>query len=563
MDETIGSRGGHNDRRRSLIITKNQKKKLRQYQKERELRELEKEVKKKQIYTLIKALPIAIGGETVRTIHDTATGTKRIDKEEEYSKWRIKEYDADFTTRARGEEANKTRKIVVTKDGQKIIVRVPIEETEIVNEPTKKDPFVVTEENKKQVEVKKTDRFQIVDSPKKEVTENKKGIADSQVKEIIKDKENIIENSIDNHHTSSINDLFEDLSPLGRDRLEKLKSRKIIDEYEKQLKDIRYELKELIFDYNVLVGEQEDAITSKELENILDRLNALIMKIEKLKDKIQVDNLDKYDDNYIYTLIEDYISEFKDGNAVEEIKDSPLYVLISKKLDELDTKKDELEDKVTTKKELLEIQEEDFQKLKEKYYNVDKLNKDLEEFQKEQEILLKEVREKVKNAVTVSERVEVQFQAMNRQSRRLLRMMMASMFFPGPRAARRAAASTASYLYFMRNILNPPTTTKKYKVITVQDYSSDIEYSINSIRDAIDLLSKTGKQVDKMISQIKEDFKDYLGVLRECDELLSNLEKIKSEIKEKEYEMEKIKSQQEKELEKNNAKVLTRGEYPM
>ena len=66
-----------------------------------------------------------------------------------------------------------------------------------------------------------------------------------------------------------------------------------------------------------------------------------------------------------------------------------------------------------------------------------------------------------------------------------------------------------------------------------------------------------------MISKIKEEFKDYIGVIKECDELLSNLEKTRSNLHEKEYELEKIKSKQEKELERNNAKVLTRGTYSM
>ena len=34
-------------------------------------------------------------------------------------------------------------------------------------------------------------------------------------------------------------------------------------------------------------------------------------------------------------------------------------------------------------------------------------------------------------------------------------------------------------------------------------------------------------------------------------------------VEEKEYEMQKIKEEQEKVLEENNSKVLKRGEYPM
>ena len=51
MNETIGSKGGHNDRRRSLIISRKKKEKLKE---EQEIKELEKSVKKNRKYVLIK-----------------------------------------------------------------------------------------------------------------------------------------------------------------------------------------------------------------------------------------------------------------------------------------------------------------------------------------------------------------------------------------------------------------------------------------------------------------------------------------------------------------------------
>ena len=44
-------------------------------------------------------------------------------------------------------------------------------------------------------------------------------------------------------------------------------------------------------------------------------------------------------------------------------------------------------------------------------------------------------------------------------------------------------------------------------------------------------------------------------MIPECRKLLADLEKIKDEISEKEYELQKIKDEQEKNLEKNDAKV--------
>ena len=57
MNETIGSKGGHNDSRRSLIISKKNKEKLKE---EQEIKELEKSVKKARKYVLIKTAPLIL-----------------------------------------------------------------------------------------------------------------------------------------------------------------------------------------------------------------------------------------------------------------------------------------------------------------------------------------------------------------------------------------------------------------------------------------------------------------------------------------------------------------------
>ena len=71
MDETIGSRGGRNDRRRTLIITNNQKKKIKErYQKKKDerIKKLEKEVKNIQLASLFVAVPISITGNVFETL---------------------------------------------------------------------------------------------------------------------------------------------------------------------------------------------------------------------------------------------------------------------------------------------------------------------------------------------------------------------------------------------------------------------------------------------------------------------------------------------------------------
>ena len=568
MNETIGVKGGKNDRRRTIKIKEAKKKKIEEIEKDKELIELEKEVKKQQAFTLIKSLPIAVVGGTFKVLYDTATGKVPIDKEEYNSKWRIKEYDSDHTTLQHGEKP-KEKKVIVTPEGQKVVVYVDTDDEKNIIEdilflPTPdvvKGDTIKDDEDKKNIEIlednKNKKKIKTTSNIVKQNVEEKKEYQD----------EKVFEN--DNYSFAGVGDFsyndldFDSLSNTSKETLNKLKAKKILDVYEKQLKDVRYELRQLVFDYNALVDAEDEVVLSSDAQIILDRLSDIISKIDTLKNKIKIDNIERYDDNYIYSLIEGYLSEFKDQKLVSELKDSPLYILISQKLDEIDNKKSDLNKRVDEKKDLLEEKEEKFDELKKKYSNLDRFNKELIDFQEEQEALLKELQEKVRNAESVEEKIRYEIEALNRQSRRTLRLLTLQMMFPGPRIARGLAATAASYLYFMNNIVKPKTVAKKYRVVKVIDYSSEIKNGISLIDDAMNTLGKTTSQIDKMIATIKDEYSDYFGVIPECDELLYNLNKIKMDMEEKEYEMEKVKEQQELLLEKNNAKVLKRGEYTM
>lgn len=535
MDETIGVKGGRQDRKRMVAISEKRKKKLEQ--ESEEIKELEKKIKKQQVYTFIKALPIAIGGEIVKTIYEAAVGKKKKDKEEENSKWRIKEYDADISPKtpqeSRLEELKKQKKkTIVTQTGEIITIYIKSpEEKKHIEEQHKKNQSS-KEKNKEEQEPPKKFIFRGIDVTEKE--EQKKP----------DQKENEISNDY-------------------QEKIGKIKSRKIVEEYEKKLKEIRYDLRQTIYEYNVLVDQEEAIVVKKDVEIILEELSDLIEKVEDLKSRLEIENLDKYDENYIMYLIEGYFEDFKNKKVISEIKESPIYIIISEKLEELDKKKDNLKGRLEEKKEELSEKDEAFEDLKNKYYSINQLNEELIEFQKKQEVIQKQIEEKVANATTITEKVEYRFRGINEESRELLKLMSFQMFLPGPGFARGLIASAAAHMFFVNNILNPNMDSKTYKVITVKDYSDEIKNSINQIDNTISSLANTSSQIDRIISQLKNEYADYFGVVKECDEMLSNLQKIKRNLKEKEFEMQKIKEKQQKELEKNNAKVLTRGKYPV
>ena len=157
MNETIGAKGGVNDRRRQMRISREQKKKLEDFEEQREIAELEQKVRKKQFYTLIKTLPIVVGGGLVQTLYDTATGRKH-DTEEENSKWRIKEYDGDVThmTPEEFREKQKRKRVITTPTGEKIIVYVSDDIEDLKELPEVKEDIEILSLPEEKKEVPKT-----------------------------------------------------------------------------------------------------------------------------------------------------------------------------------------------------------------------------------------------------------------------------------------------------------------------------------------------------------------------------------------------------------------------
>ena len=272
---------------------------------------------------------------------------------------------------------------------------------------------------------------------------------------------------------------------------------------------------------------------------------------------MKIDIKDLETEAYLTDIVDQYMDEFKNKNIVSEIKDSDLYIMIAEKLEEVTEKTGTLTNKVEDTKEKLELDEAQFDKLKESYYNFENFNNQLIAFQSEQDFLLKDLEKKVSESTSITEQVQYRVQLMNRQNRRLLQMIALPMLIPGNRSARAVASATAAYLYFMRNLLNPRLRQQRYRIISVIDYSSEIEKNISKIEDAAISISKTSNKLEEMIRKIEVDFKDYMDTIPECRELLSNLNKLLSDLKEKEEELQKTKQEQEKLLETNNQKVKT------
>ncbi len=527
MNEDIGARGGKNDRRRVIKIKNNKLKELQ------EIEELEREVKKKQISNLIKLIPLTIIGQTLK-IFDIKKEEKKQEEKETVDNKEI----------TKKEEPN-----VIIK-GKIIVYKNP---KQVKEKPISKEPNIIED-------IPIIEKEKVIEETKKEVAEKEPVKTTPLVLPIISQK---VEEKQEEATVIPKEIVNKEEVTTSNEVLDRIKSKEIVDVYYKELRDIRSDLKNLIFDYNILADQSNDLYTSKEAEKLLDSLNYLIKKIEELKRKLQVENLDKYDENYIYTLIEKYVEEFNNKKVIKEIKDSDLFIDISSKIDELASKKDKLKNKVSKRKDTLKGKEDKFNEIKEKYYSMDYFNDQMYALQKEQEALLKRVQEKVATATTIEEKVRTKVEYFDNNARNLLKLFALEMLIPGARGAKRVVTASALYLYYMDRMMHPKVTTEKYKEIRVVDYSYTIEKSIDELEKIDDSIIRTTKEIDKIINSFKKDYSEFMDVIPEYNDFLYKLNKVKENLQEKEKEISSIKEGQEKQLEINKVNVKKRGIYDM
>lgn len=507
MNETIGQKGGHNDLKRRMIITKKQLAKLKAYQEEKELKELEDKVKKQQALTFLKIAPIIITGTVLKTL----------------SGYEHKEATSPLILPTSSTE-NYKKQSFLTPDKNNNIIEVEIK---------------TSEHTKERVNVNSTNIENLVTKhqPKKRKTTPVEVIEIDQTKIPVKEttKEDVLD-------------------------LDKLKNKEIVSQYEEKLKEARSNLKDLIYEYNIIEKSFQNTKSTKELEELLNRLNELIKKLDELKSKLSLDINDKYDLNYIKELATIYIDSFNNKEIIDEIKDSKLYISISEKVSELKKEESLLTLRLEEKKDALQVSESDIDDLKDKYDNYRNFNDELARFREKQELLVRKALEDVQNCVTTQQRAAVTTRALNNQARNLRRNLRRQLLRPGARGARRMNALAMAYIRAMQRMMRPQTVVEEYQTVEIADYSKDIEYSITELEKSLSSLKSTTLEIKDTIKMIETDYKDFLDN-KEVQELLANLEEVYASVKEKEEDLIRIKEEQEKNLALQKSAYVKRREY--
>ena len=570
FDESRGQKGGINDRRRVIKLRKKEIERLKELNEEESLK---KELKERETKELLSIIPIVI----IKILIDNTRSKKivNIDRKKDIKEKEKKEETITQLEEKPEEKKEESKKELSeqlkpeTNEGFVKVDRIEEEKNESpiieniilpgilllqdkpkiikVNKVKDIDEKDLKEDTSKEEE-KQLDEQEEIKSDDKEKSEEAK----EEVKEETR-QEKKEEKSEKKEESQSSEEKQTEIDK----KIERLQSNKIVEKYEDKLMAIRHDLRNIIFEYNMIVDRNNKLQTKEEAEKLLDSLNKLIKKIDELKKKLDIPDSDKYDETYLYAIAEEYMKEFSNNKPIKEIKSSPLYISISEKVKELDKAKNKLKKTIDDNKKSLGIKEAQVEKLKSNYDKMSDFDKKMDSFTTQAEKELKEVEDKVKNSVDIKREMEYRVVEANRMSRLLVGLMAVEAMLPTNRSTKRAALIATAGAYVLNRLLNRRRVQVRENVkVTVKDYSERIEKDLDKIEDVQKNLSKNCKELDKIISLLENDYKKVVSANSEYKELLINLKIIKSNLQEKEYDLKRINDDTKKSLDENNHKVM-------
>ena len=356
MDESIGAKGGKNDRRRTFILTRNQKKKLEEIEKVQKKSRKQKSIKRIDLETFIKIIPILLVANTLEVITPSKKKEKNVQtdqKHEKEEKQLLENKNKDLlveieTLKLEKEEEKKFQKESYDAQESKPSfdsIKLPIDASKKDEVQEQQDEILLLEDIEDTFSQSKSSNLSFEEKHDDTVFDTKEKDIQKQSSVLQRDYSSF--NLDIGHEHKAINiqaneglkkekqsyTLKRRTPPLLNasaiftgsflfhshqekkerkehflsDHLSRLTNIKLIEAYENELRSIRYDLKKLIYEYNTLVDEEDATYTSENMKELIHKLNSVILKIEELKRKLDLDNISRYDDDYLRNIVNEYM----------------------------------------------------------------------------------------------------------------------------------------------------------------------------------------------------------------------------------------------------------------
>ncbi len=344
----------------------------------------------------------------------------------------------------------------------------------------------------------------------------------------------------------------------------------ILLEFERMLREDYYEIKDLEYQLQVLTSAEEDVVLQDEIEDLKKQLEEILEKFEILKDKYEelknssdFSNLILLDNNYLQNLVTDYKKSAQDSidmdNLIKRVQEAEDYISVIEKIIYIEDEKDYLEDKIDDKKEEFEDRDKTFEELEQQYEDIEKINDEIEKYSINLDGILKDITKKVDNMGEIHNKIETHLQLVPDINRiaRVVADFTASTIIPRTRRGNIArAALIVDGIRNLRNAFSIERRTEERQVAQYVNYAKEIGKNIDTINDFKYNIDDATKNITDIRDTLKDELKDYINLVPEFKELMDNLDKIEKSLEEQKYYISRYGYEMQRELERNNAKVL-------
>lgn len=488
MDNNRGIKSLQRDRKRIIILTKKQKKKLEEINEknDEELKKLEKKVRQLQIITFIKTVPLIIVGaifkSTANTIDNLITPKKKDLTATDNNK------DIEDKEVIEEKIANNEKNSNITYNNTNDFYTIP-------------DPTYYKEKENEKLEDKELENVK----DKKLIKHYEEKLKEKRVEikllaasiplsvgtDIYYEKADEIYKKI-NIVLSKLNDLEQKIKVDGN-LYDDNYINYLVDSYTKEFDDGR-----LVAEIKNSELYRDISIKIEQLEEEKAKIKRLVSEKQKDLDSEEIINNETETTSYNINTTSKYPEEEK---------------IIEEAPEETDN------------------------------FSFDDEKKEYDKFLDQQEhIKIEEEREEAK-ARSEIENYKLRIAAIKKQCESLKRMITKrSLVKPTVRNAKLITVTVLASIYNMRNILRNKKFRRRRKRLTRIEYTKAIENDPNEISNVSILINKSYQQIDALISEIKTKFSSFNAI--EYQSLISDLEEIKRILEEREYEIERVRKRQ-------------------
>ena len=488
MDNNRGIKSLQRDRKRIIILTKKQKKKLEEINEknDEELKKLEKKVRQLQIINFIKTVPLIIVGaifkSTANTIDNLITPTNK-----------------DLTATDKNKD---------------------IEDKEVIEEK------IANNEKNSNITYNNTNDFYTIPDPTYYKEKENEKLEDKEL-ENVKDKKLI------KHYEEKLKEKRVEIKLLAASIPLSVGT------------DIYYEKADEIYKkINIVLSKLNDLEQKIKVDgNLYDDnyINYLVDSYTK-----------EFDDGRLVAEIKNSELYRDISIKIEQLEEEKAKIkrLVSEKQKDLDSEEiinNETEttsyninttSKCPEEEKIIEEAPEETDN-----FSFDDEKKEYDKFLDQQEhIKIEEEREEAKTRSEI-ENYKLRIAAIKKQCESLKRMITKrSLVKPTVRNAKLITVTVLASIYNMRNILRNKKFRRRRKRLTRIEYTKAIENDPNEISNVSILINKSYQQIDDLISEIKTKFSSFNAI--EYQSLISDLEEIKRILEEREYEIERVRKRQ-------------------